>query len=291
MYSKTLFSFRCRFSMLALLAIGLIVAAALAGCSTNETATAPKNAHDGHAAREPSDHDEGVRADSDSTLIVQMRPAEPRAGQTADLHLIVHDAAGKVIRRFDTVHTKKAHLIIVREGLDQFAHEHPKVDEEGNFTIEFQFTTGGKYYLFLDQQPRGGKQAVVRAEVQVAGDAPVAPSLAPNVPGKVTTKDLVATISAENAAIGTPATIRFQVADGAGKPVTDLEPYLGAMGHLVMISANGREYAHAHPVTEKAPSGEVDFMVHFATSGLYKGWGQFQRAGNVRTVPFVIDVK
>lgn len=286
-----MFTKRWRSSMLAMLAIGLTVGAALAGCSTNEPAPTAKNSQDGHAAHEQPDYDGAVKADIATTLMVQMRPAEPRSGQSVALLLMVHDAAGKVIRRFDTVHTKKAHLIIVREGLDQFAHVHPSVDDKGNFTIDFQFATGGKYYLFLDQQPVGGKQAVVRAEVRVAGDAPMAPALVPNVPGKVTANELVATISAENAAKGTPATIRFQVADTAGKPVTDLEPYLGAMGHLVVISADGREYAHAHPVAANAASGEVSFMAHFAKSGLYKGWGQFQRAGSVRTVPFVIDVK
>lgn len=291
MSTKRLIGFGRRPSILPLLAIGLTVAAVLTGCSTNEPASISHNTQDGHAAHEQHNHDGAAGADLATTLMVQVQPAEPRAGQPAVLHLMVHDAAGKMIRRFDTVHEKKAHLIIVREGLDQFAHLHPNVDDEGNFTTEYQFATGGKYYLFLDQQPVGGKQAAVRAEVRVAGDATAAPSLAPNVPGKVTTSDLVATISVENAAKGTPATIRFQVADAAGKPVTDLEPYLGAMGHLVVISADGREYAHAHPVATKAPSGEVSFVAHFAKSGLYKGWGQFQRAGSVRTVPFVIEVK
>lgn len=308
MFTKKLFHFRWQVTMSLLFPIGLTVVVALAGCSTNEQAPAPKGAHDGHAAQnEPSptpknapdghaahehaDHDAIARADGATTLMVQARPAEPRAGQSVALHLMVHDAAGKMIRRFDTLHEKKAHLIIVREGLDQFAHVHPEVDDEGNFTAEFQFPTGGKYYLFLDQQPAGGKQAVVRAEVRATGDAPVAPALVPNVPGKVTTNDLVATISVKNAAKGTPATIQFKITDATGKPVTDLEPYLGAMGHLVVISADGREYAHAHPDTTKAPPGEVSFMAHFAKSGLYKGWGQFQRAGNIRTVPFVIEVK
>ena len=73
--------------------------------------------------------------------------------------------------------------------------------------------------------------------------------------------------------------------------MNDLETYLGALGHLVIVSENGQEYVHAHPDDgSDAAGGRVAFDAHFTKPGLYKGWGQFQRAGEVLTVPFVARI-
>ncbi|HUK63773.1 MAG TPA: hypothetical protein VLV15_10570, partial [Dongiaceae bacterium] len=76
-----------------------------------------------------------------------------------------------------------------------------------------------------------------------------------------------------------------------GEPVTDLEPFLGAMGHLVMISEDHVAYVHSHPLPENATTGpRVQFNMTFSRTGLYKTWGQFQHHGRVITAPFVVEV-
>jgi hypothetical protein len=62
------------------------------------------------------------------------------------------------------------------------------------------------------------------------------------------------------------------------------------MGHLVVLSADGREYVHAHPLDKSEKPNLVVFDVHFPAAGLYKAWGQFQRQSMVYTVPVVIQV-
>ena len=105
-----------------------------------------------------------------------------------------------------------------------------------------------------------------------------------------------------------------------GSPVTDLEPYLGAMGHLVAISRDLEHFVHSHPLGEKHDegghrphdghgSGEhgqhgqhggvaagsscslVAFHARFPEPGVYKTWAQFKHLGRILTVPFVLDVK
>jgi hypothetical protein len=83
--------------------------------------------------------------------------------------------------------------------------------------------------------------------------------------------------------------VSFLLQQDDQQPVQDLEPYLGAMGHLVVVSANGKDYVHAHPLTESSADGKVEFNVHFPRPGIYKLWGQFQRSGRVYTVPTVIE--
>ena len=67
---------------------------------------------------------------------------------------------------------------------------------------------------------------------------------------------------------------------------------MGAMGHLVVLSSDGKEYVHAHPADDKPTKGSnvVAFQAHFMKEGLYKGWGQFRWRDEVRVVPFVVKV-
>jgi hypothetical protein len=123
------------------------------------------------------------------------------------------------------------------------------------------------------------------------GDSPPAPELIPNAPGKVAGTGLKADVAFPKAKAGEVTKITFALLDSTDKPVTDLQPYLGAMGHLVVISADGKLYVHAHPVEGTAANGVVEFAAHFSRPGIYKGWGQFQRAGQVHTVPFVLKVE
>jgi hypothetical protein len=76
----------------------------------------------------------------------------------------------------------------------------------------------------------------------------------------------------------------------AGRPPPDLEPYLGALGHLMVVHQDGETFVHCHP-DERAPAtepGVIRFLARFPKPGLYRGWGQFQRAGRVITTDFVL---
>jgi len=58
-----------------------------------------------------------------------------------------------------------------------------------------------------------------------------------------------------------------------GEPVRTLAPYLGAMGHLVVISANRAKFVHSHPhETGTAGLGgtTVEFEAHFRKPGMFK---------------------
>lgn len=225
-------------------------------------------------------------------LMIQTDPVRPSAGKPTTLKLMIHGAGGAAVKDFAVVHEQKVHLIVVRDGLDQFAHLHPTVDAAGNMTLSYTFPTGGTYRLYADHKPAGGSQATARAEVKVAGDVPPAPPLTPDVPGKVAGDGLRAEVTVAGLSVGGEATLGFDLADEAGRAVTDLQPYMGAMGHLVVLSGDGKQYVHAHPAEAKSDKGNrVVFMAHFMKAGLYKGWGQFRRSGKVEVVPFVIEVK
>jgi hypothetical protein len=238
-----------------------------------------KDSHSGHASKS-------------SSLMVATEPAEVRAGSPVTLKLMIHRADGSMVRAFETIHEERVHLILVRQGLDHFGHIHPTLDAAGNITATYTFPTGGHYFLFADHKPNGEEQAVATGDLAVAGDTPTAPELVANVPGKVEGDSLNANITIDGAKPGEEARITFELSDKtSGGVATDLQPYLGAMGHLVILSADALQYVHAHPETDSARDGKVVFAAHFTQPGIFKGWGQFRRNDQIRTVPFVVAVK
>src|SRR5687768_7985910 len=108
----------------------LLLAMALLGCSPSKTA--PDADHSQHGASPHARHDAHHES---AMLIVQTEPAAPVAGKPVRLKLMIHAADGSMSREFEIVHEKLVHLIIVREGLDEFAHVHPDVDDQGNLAI------------------------------------------------------------------------------------------------------------------------------------------------------------
>lgn len=275
------------------------------GCSGREASVPPEKApasdhggHSGHEAPTKDAHGEHgghenmpMNMATPRKLVVGTDPAQPQAGSVTKLVLQIQDDDGTPIKAFDMLHEKLVHLIVVREGLDEFAHLHPDVDGSGMITGEFTFPKSGKYRLFADHQPQGQSPGLAVGELNVAGNDEPATALVPNASPEVTVGEVKAHVTFTPGKKET--TVRFHLVDGGGKPVSDLQPYLGAMGHLVIISADGREYVHAHPLSEAktAPDGAVEFAAHFPKPGIYKAWGQFQRNDSVFTVPFVLEHK
>jgi hypothetical protein len=82
-----------------------------------------------------------------------------------------------------------------------------------------------------------------------------------------------------------------------GAPVKDLERYLGAFAHALIVNEELTEYIHAHPeeqlegTTVQSGGGpEVVFHTLFPKGGRYRAWIQFQRAGKLSTVTFTFRV-
>lgn len=273
-----------RFILPPILATVVLVIAVVTGCSGQSKP--PVKSPDKH-----EEHTHGMQMSAEPTarLVLSSTPEQPSTGKPAELKIMLHDASGQMIKEFEPTHTKLAHLIIVREGLDEFAHLHPTVDESGNMKVMHTFLSGGSYLIFLDHKPAGKPAATAQAKLVVDGDSLKAPALKPNVPGTVEGDGLQAKVSMR-ASADKAQVVSFEVQDVGGKATNDLQPYLGAMGHLVVLSADGGKYVHAHPITESAPDGNVEFEVHFPGPDTYKGWGQFQRGDKVFTIPAVMQV-
>jgi len=233
------------------------------------------------------------------TLSVGALKDRPIAGKPIPLSLAVKDTrTGATVTRFDVAHTKVFHLVIVSRDLKWFVHEHPTQMPDGSFRIDTTFPAGGDYLLFGDVAPKDKGSQVLPASLHVDGPVPAATPLRVTS-GPSRAGGLVATMTplASPIPIGQSTTLAFRLRDAkTGQPVSDLQPYLGAHGHLMIIHQDGKTFVHSHPAEDAAAirllkSGEVRFNARFPRAGIYKAWAQFQRAGQVVTLPFVFEVK
>ena len=234
-------------------------------------------------------------------LELTAKPSKPAAGEPVAMRLVIRDRkTGDAVTAFDVAHEKLLHLMIIRDDLGTFSHEHPVEQPDGSFVLTYAFPTSGRFRLFADVAPQGRGSQVLTADVDVraakGAPAPTAFTLDPNRPPTATAAGMTAKLTFDNP----PATratnvLTVSLADAAsGVPITDLQPYLGAMGHMVLVSQDGTTYVHSHPDESHADlgrNGVVPFAARFAKPGLYRCWAQFQRNNQVVTVDFVVAVR
>jgi hypothetical protein len=80
---------------------------------------------------------------------------------------------------------------------------------------------------------------------------------------------------------------------GDGQPVTDLQPYLAACGHLVALREGDLAYLHVHPEEApgdgRTPAGpEIVFTAQVPSAGTYRLFLDFRHGGRVHTAAFTV---
>ncbi|PZE19549.1 Cu(2+)-exporting ATPase [Paenibacillus xerothermodurans] len=213
------------------------------------------------------------------------------AGKETIVRINIQEEAGQPVDKFDIEHEKLLHLIVVSKDLSYFNHIHPEYKGKGEFVITNNFPSGGEYKLIADYVPSNGSKTTKTDWIKVAGASAAAIPVTSDQSHSKIVDGIQVTLQNDHPEAGKDFELNFQLTDADTKePITDLEQYLGAIGHVVVLSEDTEEYLHVHPVDEKATGPVAEFMTKFPSPGTYKIWGQFQREGKVFTVPFVVQV-
>ncbi|MFC4787363.1 hypothetical protein ACT8ZV_22995 [Nocardioides sp. MAHUQ-72] len=196
---------------------------------------------------------------------------------------------GAPVTAYDVVHEKRLHLVVVRRDLTGFQHVHPRLDPgSGRWSTDVRLTPG-VWRVVADFTPAGGEPLTLGQDLSVPGGFAPAP-LGPE--RRVATVDGYEVRLAGDLTAGAEARLALTVAR-AGEPVTDLQPYLGAYGHLVALRAGDLGYLHVHPDGEpgEVPAGpEVVFHADVPSAGSYRLFLDFRHEGVVRTAAFTVHV-
>lgn len=207
-------------------------------------------------------------------------------GQERMFRFRIADADGATVRDFDVEHTKKLHLIVVRRDLTRYVHVHPVQQADGSWTVPLRFRDPGTYRVFADFTAAGAERTTLGTDITVPGAAQAEPLPAPVA--RTTTDGYDVAIASEEGE-GEERELAFTVTRD-GKPV-QVEPYLGADGHLVVLRQGDLAYLHAHNEEDEAKGGPIKFMVEYPSAGSYRLFLQFQHEGRVHTAAFTQEVE
>jgi P-type Cu+ transporter len=227
-----------------------------------------------------------------------VRPGEP----TRPVIDLVDTATGAPIEDITRSHEAWMHLIATRADLGTFAHIHPQpTGRPGQLAVDIAFPTAGEYVINTEFRRQGEMGDVHSRQVlTVAGDGPAPVTLAEG-PRTAVVDGVRVQLDGEPEA-GRRSDLHFSLTDAdTGRPVEDLQPYLAAAGHIVVMRADGQTFAHEHAEVQDADGRpvfalpgttfgpELDVHAEFPTAGMYQLWAQFRLAdGHVITVAFTV---
>jgi hypothetical protein len=210
-------------------------------------------------------------------------PGALRAGGTATWRFSIIDCDGRPVRTFEREQTKLLHLIVARTDFTGYQHLHPTLAPDGTWSVQLATPRSGRYRAIADFVVEGRKY-VLGTTLTVPGrsaDVPIpAPALTASADGYDVELQRPAVLDKD-----TEAQLTFRITRH-GRPVTDLEPYLGSYGHLVALHAPELSYSHVHPVGEDRAAGVITFDTEFHEAGRFRLFLQFQTHGRVHTVAF-----
>ena len=241
--------------------------------------------HAGHSEEHPDTHGApgglAISA-SDYTLDIESKTLE--AGQDETLGFRILDQAGHPVRDFDEQHGERMHLIVVRRDLIYYHHLHPSLDIDGTWSVPLTLPEPGVYRAFADFSV-GGEPLTLGTDLFVPGDMTFAPLPSPMNTAEVEGYTVTLEVGTTNAR--TQSSLTFRVTQ-EGRKVLGLEPYLGALGHLVALREGDLAFLHVHPTG--GTDSQITFHATFPSIGRYRLFLQFAHAGRVHTAAFTIDI-
>lgn len=255
------------------LLVAIFALAALAGRALDPATEAAEPADVAHHAPAPGAGADGLRlvAQTSTTLT---------PGRRGRLAFRVVDERGATLRDFEVEQARRMHLIVVRRDLRRFQHLHPAQDATGAWSTPLTLPDAGVYHAFADFRS-GGERKTLGLDLFAGGH--FEPLALPPAAG-------VARVDGYDVRLAARGTrehpqLHFAVSRD-GTPVHDLQPYLGARGHLVMLRAGDLAYEHVHPLS----GDDLAFETADVAPGSYRLFLQFRHGGEVRTAAFTRTV-
>jgi hypothetical protein len=242
--------------------------------------------HEGHGGHAGAHGTPGGLSVSAGGYTLKATPTVFEVGREEAFGVRIVDRAGREVRDLDEQHEQLMHLIVVRRDLAHYQHLHPSLDEDGSWSVPLTLPEPGVYRAFVDFSV-SGEPLTLGVDLTAPGDLRFEP-----LPGPTNTLRVEGgyevVLETEKPTADTGSLLRFRI-KGGGREVEDLEPYLGALGHLVALREGDLAYLHVHPAG--GVGGQIEFHTEFPSQGRYRLFLQFAHAGVVRTAAFTVEIR
>ncbi|MFM9555975.1 MULTISPECIES: hypothetical protein [Streptomyces] len=267
---------------------------------SSDTAGSEPARHDDHTEESPDPgKDSGAHASapagglqiSEGGYTLDLRTPSVTAEDRADLRFVIRDAAGRAVTAYQREHDKELHLILASRDLLTYRHLHPTRAADGTWSTPVDLPEAGDYRVFADFTPAGddAENLTLGADLAASGTYK---------PHKLPAQDTTAEVNGYDVELdgglrpGAASELKLKVSRD-GRPVTDLQPYLGAYGHLVALRSGDLAYLHVHPNGEPGdgttePGPDISFTATAPSAGTYRLFLDFKHDGEVHTATFTV---
>ena len=241
--------------------------------------------HGGHGIGNDDDHGRGPGGLAVASQGYVLRPRTTRftAGEFETFRFTVFADNGAPVTDFAQRGDRQMNLLVVRRDMSGYQHLYPIMDSDDTWTVPLQLAEPGSYRAIAEFLPGTAATPVtLGVDLEAPGLVEPAPiskvSTIAEVEGYtvIWTGDLVS---------GSVSRIWMHVMRD-NVPVTDLDPFLGGAGHMVILREGDLAYLHVHPVAGPRQDTAIDFDADVPTAGYYRMFLDFQHHGQVRTVEF-----
>jgi hypothetical protein len=215
------------------------------------------------------------------------------AGQASLYRFRIIQADGAPLTSYQADQTRLLHFYLVRDDLTGFEHLHPALAPDGTWTVTIRPADAGSYRVFTQFTGSPAGQAVslvLSRPLTVTG--PSSPPASLPAPAATTQAGGYTLAITGSPRAGTAAPLTVAVTRN-GKPVTDLQPYLGAYAHLTAFHQGDLGFAHLHPagpVNGDHGGPALHFDAVLPEPGSYRLFLQFQASGRLHTAQVTLPV-
>lgn len=267
-------------------------------------------------------HEEGTAA-SGYEVNFTANPMPPVAGSPVNLAFSVFLKPGNIpvpYYALELDHERLMHVIGVRDDMEEFFHIHPRPTAENVFETEYVFEKPGRYKLWSEIKKDATEHVFGHSPIDVLGDGVRSEKKVDFGRNVIVGDYQVALRLGDSVPPAKEMELLFDVHTLNSWEV-ELEDYLGAPMHLVIVKDDWKQFLHVHPeeVVEHGHGGSlnifsealanggdhdtsegghgVSFRVVFPETGLYKAFVQFRPKGSdleeeeALTSAFWIEVK
>ncbi|MFF7790790.1 hypothetical protein [Streptomyces sp. NPDC007991] len=231
---------------------------------------------------------------SEDGYTLDLQTPSVTAGQRADLRLTVRDGRGRAVTAYQREHDKELHLIVASRDLVTYRHLHPTRAADGTWSTPVDLPRAGGYRVFADFTPARADARNLTLGADLAVSGPYQPKELPAPAATSRTNGYEVKLSGALRP-GKASELKLKVSR-AGRPVTDLQPYLGAYGHLVALRSGDLAYLHVHPNGEPGdgktqPGPDISFTATAPSAGSYRLFLDFKHDGKVHTAAFTVTAR
>lgn len=206
-------------------------------------------------------------------------------GETSDFRFTIFTVDRAPVTDFGLVDGQRMQMVLVRRDMTEYQYLTPTMKPDGTWAVPVRLDEPGSYRAFATFRP-GNLAEPVTLGVDLESPGEVEPAAVPQ-PREIVDVDEYTVMLNGNVIAGGVSRLYATVLEGE-ESVTDLDPYLGARGHLVMLREGDLGYLRVRPVPSSKTGPTMSFEASVPTPGYYRIFLDFQHRGELRTAEFTV---